>query len=447
MVYVLTRFRSRLNCSFLAACTALLLVMAGTSHADIVFRLHGSNTVGAELGPALATKYMQTQLNALNVRYIPGEKPQEGIVRGFVDGIKQPLEIEIQAHGSSTAFKDLYAGKTDIGMASRAIKEKEVKKLSKLGDMKSVDAEYVIGLDGIAVIVNASNTIDKLSKQQIADVFSGKITNWQQLGRKPGGIQVYARDDQSGTYDTFKSLVLGKTMKLTPKAKRYESNQVLSEDVSKDINAIGFVGLPYINQSKAVSVVVGEGAGRQPTVFNVATEDYALSRRLYMYTSPLNKNEHINRFLEFVASEAGQEVVGQVGFVSQNIYAETPVIGENYPQEYRKFVEKAKRLSVNIRFKEGSLDLDNRAIHDLNRITDYIKSNGFKKVYLFGFSEDSQLPMFNLSMSETRADHVALYLKRQGVYASHIRGYGAVDLVDSNSSQEKNRRVEIWVKK
>src|SRR5271163_225613 len=120
---------------------------------NLVLRLHGSNTIGAELVPALAVAFLKAQGAQDISTKSPG--PDEFTVTGTENG--KPTAIEIQAHGSATAFKDLVAGSCDIGMASRKIQAAEVSNLSSLGDMTGPASEHVLGLDGLAVIVNRSN--------------------------------------------------------------------------------------------------------------------------------------------------------------------------------------------------------------------------------------------------------------------------------------------------
>jgi len=417
-----------------------------TAHAKVILRLHGSNTIGAELGPRLARHYLEHNLQAKNIHYVPAATPQEGKLVAEDPNTGSTLEIEIHAHGSSTAFRDLDSDTTDIGMASRQIKQKEIDKLARIDDFSSTKNEFVIGLDGIAVIVPRSNQIASLSKQQLQEIFSGKISNWQQLGQPAGAIHVYARDDKSGTYDTFKHLVLSKAAPLIVTAKRYESNAKLSDNVSRDPNGIGFVGLPYIRQSRAVPVSDGNSKARLPSEFNVVTEDYALSRRLYMYASSRTTNPHVHNFLAYVMSQTGQQAVRLSGFVSQNLYLQHLKIGQNYPEEYRQFVSHAQRLSVNFRFSQDSLQLDSRATRDLDRVASFIRSNPrIHRVMLFGFSEDTGIPIYDISLSEIRADMVERALRKRGVVVHHVRGYGAVNPVSVKTVKHKNRRVEVWI--
>src|SRR5215472_3823437 len=176
-----------------------------TPSGNVILRIHGSNTIGAQLAPALAEAFLRqrgaTSISATNTG------PDAFVVRGTID---KPQAIEIAAHGSATAFTDLRANNCDVGAASRKIEAGEMSNLSSLGDMTSPAAEHVLGLDGIAVIVNAGNPLRALSKDEIRRVFSGEISDWEQVNRPgPGSIRVLARDDKSGTWDTFKNLVLG----------------------------------------------------------------------------------------------------------------------------------------------------------------------------------------------------------------------------------------------
>ena len=160
--------------------------------------------------PALCEEFLKYE-GATSVERKPRQKEDETDVEAVLPNEStKPLTFEVQAHGSKTAFEDLATGKCDIGMASRQITSDEARQcaLAGLGDMFSPACEIVLGLDGIAVFVNKSNPINALTKQQIADIFSGKTTDWSQIGGNPGPINLYAGDDKSGTFDTFKSLVL-----------------------------------------------------------------------------------------------------------------------------------------------------------------------------------------------------------------------------------------------
>jgi len=272
----------------------------------VALRLHGSNTIGKDLVPALCEDFLKFD-GATSVQRKPGEKENETDIEAVLPSESaEPLTFEVQAHGSKTAFEDLATGKCDIGLASRQIKSDEAQQcaLAGLGDMFSPACENVLGSDGIAVFVNKINPINVLTREQIADIFSGRITDWSQLGGNAGPIDLYAPDDKSGTFDTFKSVVLG-TRNLSPRASRYENSAKLSDEVAADANGIGIAGMAFVRGSKALAISEGGARPLLPTPFTVTTGEYPLSRRLFLYIPANPQNKWTRKFVEFAISELG----------------------------------------------------------------------------------------------------------------------------------------------
>lgn len=416
---------------------------------DVVLKLHGSNTIGAELGPALAVAFFRKQ-GAANVHISPAGADAVR-VEGALPGSTEPQVIQVEAHGSATAFTDLAADKCDIGMASRPIKKDELTKLSALGDMTSPAAEHVLALDGVVVIVNKANPLSALSLQQIAKVFSGEISDWSEIGAPAGTIGVYARDDKSGTFDTFKALVLG-SRTLTKSAVRFEDTRALSDRVSGDIHGIGFVGLPYIRSAKALAVSDLGTEPRLPSVFTIATEDYLLSRRLFLYTPPNARKPLANRFVEFALSKDGQDVVSSSGFVSQNVRPGVEPLGDADRQsEYGRTVQGSKRMSLNFRFRSGSPALDNKALVDLDRMVSFLSDLKYTgdRILLLGFADSTGSPAANVTLSKDRAQAVEEQFAIRGIKPAVVTGLGSEKPVASNESEEgrqRNRRVEVWLR-
>jgi phosphate transport system substrate-binding protein len=411
-----------------------------------VLRLGGSNTIGAALAPKLVAAYFREQ-GCANVN-TQSPAADETVVSCEVGGRK--LLATISAHGSSTAFEGMKSGAFDIGMASRKIKPDEVQSLAALGDMTAPSSEHVLGLDGIAIIVNPANRIESLTQDQVGAIFTGVVTKFSQVGGAAGDIQAYARDDKSGTFDTFKTLVLDKTP-LVASAKRFEDGNELSKAVAGDPAGIGFVGLPAVGAAKVVAVAAPGAVSLVPNRFTIATEDYVLSRRLYLYTAANSPQPEVAQFVKFATSEKGQAVVGEVGFVPLTIREEKFVAPTGAPAEYEKLVRGALRLSVNFRFRTGSADLDNRGLADLDRVTEFLASSSVQpeRLMLLGFADSRGSDAMNLKLSEDRARTVANALVRRGVQPGTVRGFGEAIPVADNSTpegQEKNRRVEVWVK-
>ncbi len=415
---------------------------------EIVLSMHGSNTIGAQLAGALAEAFLKRQ-GAQAISTVAGQRADEFRVLGTMPGDARPKAIEIQAHGSGTAFPDLAAGKCDIGMASRPIKPEEEAALAKLGDMTSPACEHVVGLDGLAIIVNKSNAVSALTTSQVARIFTGEIADWRDAGGAAAPIKVLARDDKSGTYDTFKALVLGKGQ-LVAGAVRLEDSRDLSDRVASDPNAIGFIGLPYIRSAKAVAV---SEAGTTPLVPNrltVATEDYLLSRRLFFYIAA-SPDPLVRRFVEFALGSDGQDIVAQNGFVELNVKAGSAAAAANSTLEYLREIAGAERLSLNFRFRPGSSELDNRALADLDRVAGFLSSPDQNRggVVLCGFSDSIGESETNQAISLQRANAVAEEFRRRGIAPAAVSGFGAGNPVASNKTEEgreKNRRVEAWLR-
>lgn len=337
-------------------------------------------------------------------------------------------------------------------MASRKIKPGEIATLAALGDMTSPASEHVLGLDGIAVIVNQANPATSLTKDQLARIFSGAVTSWSGVGGQEGAIQVYARDDKSGTtFDSFKTMVL-EGRKLVSSAKRFEDSAALSDAVANDPNGIGFIALPYVRSAKAVAVAERGAIPMLPNRFTAATEDYPLSRRLYFYIPVNPQNKYSRKFVQFAISNEGQDIVAANSFIAQTVAGQRETVSSDAPSEYKRLTNGAERLSVDFRFRTGRADLDNKAIVDLDRVIGFVSDLHYSgdSVLLFGFADSTGGAQMNQPLSENRAKTVEQQFQQRGLHPGTVRGLGASLPVASNDTEEgrkKNRRVEIWVRK
>ncbi|MHA4978097.1 phosphate ABC transporter substrate-binding/OmpA family protein [Pseudomonas extremorientalis] len=412
-------------------------------------RIQGSNTIGAALGPALVKGLMEHQgLQAVHSE--PGEGVNEQRVIGKTRQGKT-VTIEVAAHGSSTGFTALKKASADLAASSRPIKDSELVDLEPLGDLKSPEAEQVIAIDGLAIILHPQNPLNTLNTEQLAQIFNGEVSTWEALGGVGGPIHVYARDDQSGTYDTFKELVLRLRGKpLASGAKRFESSEQLSDAVSQDPQGIGFIGLPYVRQAKAVAIVDGDSQPMLALNSLIATEDYPLSRRLFFYLPPSGHNPWAKALVDFTQSAKGQAIVAANGFIAQQVQAIAVQPRPSMPDDYQGIARDAQRLTVNFRFEEGSASLDNKARQDLQRVVAYLKSHDKldKQVTLVGFGDAKDDPQRAALLSKLRAMAVRRELVKNAVVLRDIRGLGAQMPVAANTADEgriKNRRVEVWV--
>lgn len=219
--------------------------------------------------------------------------------------------ISVTGGGSGVGIAALLDGTTDIAMASRALKMEEKMKL------KAAGKDYVestIGWDALAVIVNPSNKVGKLTRQQLEDIFTGKITNWKEVGGADMKIVAYSRESSSGTYEFFKEHVM---------SKKNFANNVLSmpatgaiiQSVSQTKGAIGYVGLAYVEKKvKPIAVAYEPGKYVLPSFANAHNGTYPIVRPLYFYY--LKSSEAlVSPFVKYVLSAKGQAIVKEVGYI------------------------------------------------------------------------------------------------------------------------------------
>lgn len=443
-------------------CAAMFLVLAAIGIAGYMatqknhtpaFRIHGSNTIGSKLAPALVEGFLARQGHK-NIHMISKPMSVERRIEYVNARSGQPEFVEIHAHGSRTAFSGLKEGVCDMAMSSSRIKESDALELESagLGDLRAPGSEYIAALDGLAVLVHPSNTCSELDRQTVAAIFQGKITDWSELGRpRPGKIHLHARDANSGTFDFFQSLVL-ESGSLLPEATRHEDSTELSRAVASDPDAIGFGALPYILDCKALAIGDKGTPAQIPSRFTVATEDYTLSRRLYFY-APANKPHPWTRdFLDFVASAEGQEIVNRVGFIKQTPVVQPGLIQSNAPEAYKQLLAGAERVGMNVRFTSGSTVPDSKATLDLGRLVELMSmpENRGRELVLVGFHEDTGQPEKDSLASRQSASIVASELEKRGLQVSCIEAFGSALPVASNSDpaiRDKNNRVEVWIRK
>ncbi|WP_231758058.1 substrate-binding domain-containing protein [Microbulbifer elongatus] len=425
-----------------------LLVSGLASAADddrVLFRLTGSNTVGADLAPALVKGYLQSRGATAIRQRSEGEKHWI-----HADLNSAPVVVPIIALGSSTGFKALDSDTADIGMASRRIKSKEVTLLSRFGDFTSPEAEHVIGLDALVITVHKDNPINRLTLTQLAQIYRGEIRNWSQLGGADLAIRPLHRDIESGTRATFDSEVFGGSRPAKPFVYEVSGNHETRELVERNPAAIGYLPFADSEGMHKVAIKSGDLAAVVPDRGIIATEDFPLTRRLYLYRNPGRYNPQVDAFLHFVESPAGQQIVENVGFINLTPVALQMPPYANAPDGYRTLMENGSRLSISFRFADGSADLDNRALRDLHRLQAFMaqEENRDLSLTLVGFSDRKSNQNISDLISRFRALKVqGALLRDHKMGDSQIMAVGAFAplTVDSEQGPVKNSRVEVWI--
>jgi phosphate transport system substrate-binding protein len=218
------------------------------------------------------------------------------------------VKISVSGGGSGNGIKALIDGATDIAMASRAMEAKEID----LAKTKNIAPNQIVcAIDAIVPVVHPSNKLTDITLAQLKDLYMGKTTSWKDLGGE-GPVVVISRDTSSGTYETWEGLVMKKE-RVFPGALMQASSGAVVQAVSKNKNAIGYVGIGYLDAStKGLKV-----EGIEPTPENAKSKKFPISRDLYLYTNGAPAGA-VKGLVDFILSAEGQKLVKEAGFVPLN---------------------------------------------------------------------------------------------------------------------------------
>lgn len=221
--------------------------------------------------------------------------------------------VTVTGGGSGVGISALLAGTTDIAQASRKIKFSEKQKLQEAGKTAK---EVIIAYDALAVVIHPANSVTNLTREQLEGIFTGKITNWKEVGGADVKIVPYSRETSSGTYEFFKESVL-KNKNYMNGIMSMPATGAIIQSVSQTVGAIGYVGLAYLNKSvKAVHISYDGGKSyTEPSVANAKNKTYPVVRPLYFYYEAKSENT-VKPFIDYILSATGQKIVSEVGFIT-----------------------------------------------------------------------------------------------------------------------------------
>ena len=220
--------------------------------------------------------------------------------------------ISVVGGGSGVGIAALISGTTDIAQSSRKMKIDEKLKIQENG--KAVK-ETVIAFDALTVVVNPSNPVSQLTREQLEGIFTGKISNWKQVGGPDLKIIVYSRETSSGTYEFFKEHVLNKK-NFAQSALLMAATGAVVQSVSQTKGAIGYIGLAYLEKGvKAIKVSYDKGKTFiTPSVQTAMNKTYPITRPLYYYYLS-TVQARINPLIQYILSPEGQKIVLNEGYI------------------------------------------------------------------------------------------------------------------------------------
>lgn len=438
--------------------------------ADLVIK--GSDTVGVGLMPLLLAGYA-SHLDA-EASIGPTRNYNEAFAElvgdgGYGDDIGSIL---VTSTNTSDGFDQLRAANIDIAMASRRIQPTEARALKSSGAGNMIDAtqEHIVAIDSLVVIVHPSNPVEKISIDQLRDIYAGRLTNWRALGGNDAPITVIDRPNSSATHSVFyDGIFLDEAPEEGAGHVIVEGVNEMAASVNEDANAIGYTGFAFQRGAKALPLINDCGMLTEPDAFSVKVEEYALQRRLYLYNRA-DVDDVAKEFINYALSSNADGVIAKSGFIDLGVTRKSQemsgararaLLNQNVDAYEGDFMLKMlaemknyDRLSTTFRFRTGSSKLDERGRFDMARLADFLEEQpDGTRVRFVGFTDNVGAFESNRQLSLGRAEQVIEQLKEfAGDRIAGIEiaasGYGEIAPSACNSSEGGraiNRRVEVWI--
>ena len=270
----------------------------------LVSILAGTLLVGSLVGCSSGGGSGEADASKITVSGSTSVGPTMEILAEDYQAANEGVTIEVQQVGSSAGITNTIDGTSQIGMSSRDLKDEE----------KSEGLEeYQIAIDGIAVITNSANGVEDLTIEQVKDIYTGKITNWKEVGGNDAQIVVVSREDGSGTRDGFQEIVGFESEELTGDAQISDGSGNIKTTVQGNENAIGYISFGFLDDS--INSVKIDGV--EPKEENVYNDSYPISRPFLLVTKG-EAADDAKAFIDYILSDEGQATIEEKGFMSVN---------------------------------------------------------------------------------------------------------------------------------
>jgi phosphate transport system substrate-binding protein len=442
-----------------------------TRSEHIILVMRGSASLSDELMPKLAEAFLRNEMGAVETGLREAGRDAQGYahlrVWGKVPGRSGLQVIEIDGTSSSAAFACLATesgpNSCAIGMSTRPINDSDKASYPALKNLSTSANEHVVALDGIAFIVNPTNPVSQLTIPQLDAIYSGEIRNWKDVGGNDAAIDIFGHDADAGTFGIFTERVTGTGTASTAKSSVISLHDQVADSglivnaVTHSPNAIGYVSSTMIRNAKAVAVSDGSGPPIFPTELSIATGDYPICRRLFLYSwdAPGSIKD---AFIRYVVSKPGQMMVEPTPFVEltpKAFHVPSPRVA---PAGYKEVASKYSRISLSFHFspeqaEDVTSDLDSLARMNVLRLRTFLASHEQtgEDILLIGFADGTEGTASDEHIAQQRAVEIATSLRAIGVIvpSQNILNFDADLPIASNDTPEgrqRNRRVEVWVR-
>lgn len=436
--------------------------------------ISGSSTMGAVLMPALIEGF------ALRNDYTVSREPLEPV--GFTyelrdaDTRKPVARFYIQASTTDEGFADLLANDADIVMALREIRPEERQRAREagMGDMTDANRSRVLALDAMVPVVSPSNPVDRISPQALAQVFGGRITNWQALGGADAPITLHLPGPRTGLGQSVEDKIMGPArLSFADGIIRHDRAGDVVDAVLADPFAIGIASFAETGNTRALTLTGACGFSLSAQRATIKTEDYPLTAPMFLYVPARRLPKVARELLAFMRSASAQIVIRRAGFIDQApeevsindqgyrfanaVTSAGPEVSLEELQRMTRTLYGMSRLTTSFRFEAGSVRLDAQSRSNVQQLARALEQGRYdaRQMLLVGFSDGDGPATANRDISLRRADAV----RRALVAAAETANFDRIDMGvdafgealpmacdDSAWGRQANRRVEVWVR-
>ncbi len=437
-------------------------------------RLAGAPFIAEQILPVMIERFAESRGMRVRRQILADDRTLFALEREEDDALAARFYVTLSTTQAGLAA--LTARDADIALAVRALtdEERSAAEAADQGDMSMVARSRVIGLDALVPLVAPGNVVDALSLDALAGIFSGEITNWQEIGGPDAPIALHLMAEDTGPAQDFMARVMApREAEVAPEVTRHDDATDLADAVARDPFAIGIGSFARPGNARIVPLQGPCGFVQAATTSSLKSEDYPLTAPLVAYLPMRRMPQLVREFLRFFESEEADRVLRRVGVVNQQI-TRLPLsrqgdrlanaiaaAGEEVSledlQELVGAMAGAERLSPTFRFEEGTTDLDAQSASAVSRLARAIERGALdgRELVFVGFSDGQGGADANRRLSLGRAEAVRLALMAAASEGDlnrvrlRVLGFGeALPMAcdDSAPGRAVNRRVEVWLR-